>query len=137
MIHAGIYYAPGSLKATLCVAGRDALYAYCTARGVAHARCGKLLVATSAAQHGALQALAARAAANGVRDLRWLSAAQAAALEPHVRATAALLSPSSGIVDSHGLMAALQADAEGARPREGRARRCDDALPPWRGTAAR
>jgi L-2-hydroxyglutarate oxidase LhgO len=104
------------------VSGREELYAYCEARAVPHARDGKLLVATCGAQEGALRALAARGAQNGVRDLTWLSASQAAALEPRLRASAALLSPSSGIVDSHALMAALQADAEGARA--ALARRC-------------
>ena len=96
------------------MSGREALYAYCAARGVPHARLGKLVVACSAAQSKALDALAAAAAANGVADLRRLSAAETARLEPAVRAHAALLSPSSGIVDSHALMLALQADAEGA-----------------------
>ena len=113
VVHAGLYYPRGSLKQRLCVAGRDALYAYCAARGVPHARLGKLVVA-SAAQAPELDALAATAAANGVADLRRLSAAETARLEPAVRAHAALLSPSSGIVDSHALMRALQADAEGA-----------------------
>jgi hypothetical protein len=122
VIHAGIYYPPGSLKASLCVSGREALYAYCEERGVPHARVGKLLVAARPEQEDALRALAARGAANGVRDLRWLSGAQAAALEPRLRASAALLSPSSGIVDSAALMAALQADAEGARALSGCAR---------------
>ena len=114
VIHAGLYYPRGSLKQRLCVSGREALYAYCAARGVPHARLGKLVVACSAAQSEALDALAAAAAANGVADLRRLSAAETARLEPAVRAHAALLSPSSGIVDSHALMLALQADAEGA-----------------------
>lgn len=112
-MHAGLYYAPGSLKQRLCVAGREALYAFCLARGVPHRRVGKLVVACSASEEEALEALAQRAAANGVADLQRLSAAQAARLEPQLRAHAALLSPSSGIVDSHALMLALQADAEG------------------------
>ena len=109
-----MYYPTGSLKQRLCVAGRDALYAYCAARGVPHARLGKLVVATSGAQAPALDALAATALANGVTDLRRLSALETARLEPAVRAHLALLSPSSGILDSHALMAALQADAEAA-----------------------
>jgi L-2-hydroxyglutarate oxidase LhgO len=112
VIHAGIYYPAGSLKARLCVEGRERLYAYCAARGIAHRRLGKLIVATSAAQLSALAALKAKAEANGVGDLQELSGAQAAKLEPAVRAEAALLSPSSGIVDSHGLMLSLQGEAE-------------------------
>ena len=112
VIHAGLYYAPGSAKALLCVQGRELLYDYCASHGVAHRRCGKLVVATDASQQPALRALQQRAAACGVRDLRWLSAAEARALEPALRCSAALLSPSTGIVDSHGLMLALQGDAE-------------------------
>ena len=114
VIHAGIYYPAGSLKARLCVAGNRALYAYCAARQVDHRRCGKLIVATDAEQVAALRELQAKAAANGVGDLEWLSAAEALDLEPRLRCTAALLSPSTGIVDSHGLMRALRMDAEGA-----------------------
>jgi len=114
VIHAGLYYAPGSLKARLCVAGREQLYAYCASHGVGHRRCGKLVVATSAGQIAALEALAQRARANGVDDLGLLGAAEAAALEPGLRCDAALLSPSSGIVDSHALMLALQGDLERA-----------------------
>lgn len=114
VIHAGLYYPPGSLKARLCVQGKRMLYAYCAARGVAHRRCGKLLVATSAAQLAALAELQQRAKANGVDDVQRLSAAQALALEPALQCHGALLSPSTGIVDSHGLMLALQADLEHA-----------------------
>lgn len=114
VVHAGLYYAPGSLKARLCVRGRELLYAYCTARGVSHRRCGKLIVAGSDAQAAALDGLAARAQANGVADLQRLSAAEAQALEPALKCRAALLSPSTGIVDSHGLMLALLGDAERA-----------------------
>lgn len=114
VIHAGLYYTAGSLKARLCVAGREQLYAYCASHGVAHRRCGKLVVATSAEQAEALPALARRARANGVTDLALLSAAEATALEPALRCDAALLSPASGIVDSHALMLALQGDIEGA-----------------------
>jgi L-2-hydroxyglutarate oxidase LhgO len=112
VIHAGIYYAPGSLKARLCVQGRQMLYAWCAERGVAHRRCGKLVVAADDAQLPGLKALQSQAEANGVHDLQWLSAAEAHALEPRLQAAAALLSPSTGIVDSHGLMLSLQADAE-------------------------
>ena len=112
VIHAGIYYAPGSLKARLCVPGRQALYAYCDAHGVAHRRCGKLIVAASDEQRPALARLRAQALANGVDDLRELSAAQARAMEPELSCVAALLSPSTGIIDSHAYMLALQGDAE-------------------------
>jgi L-2-hydroxyglutarate oxidase LhgO len=112
VIHAGLYYPSGSLKARLCVQGRQMLYAWCAERGVAHRRCGKLVVAADDAQLPGLKALQSQAEANGVHDLQWLSAAEAHALEPRLQAAAALLSPSTGIVDSHGLMLSLQADAE-------------------------
>lgn len=112
VIHAGLYYPPGSLKARLCVAGRRLLYAWCAEHGVHHARCGKLVVATGASQAAALQAIAERARANGVDDLRRLDGAALAALEPALAAHGALLSPSTGIVDSHGLMLSLLGDAE-------------------------
>ncbi len=114
VIHAGIYYPTGSLKARLCVSGRRALYRYCTARNVPHRRCGKLLVATDDSQHGALQALADKVLANGVDDLQILSVAAAQSMEPALRCTAALLSPSTGIVDSHQLMLSYLGDAENA-----------------------
>ena len=114
VIHAGIYYPPGSLKARLCVAGREQLYRYCESHGVAHRRCGKLLVATSDAQRAKLAQIQAQAARNGVHDLRVLDAAQVQAMEPALSAVAALHSPSTGIVDSHGLMLALQGDLEAA-----------------------
>jgi L-2-hydroxyglutarate oxidase LhgO len=114
VIHAGIYYPAGSAKARCCVAGNRALYAYCQSRDVAHRRCGKLIVATDASQVEALHQLQVRAAANGVLDLQWLEGAEASALEPRLHCTAALLSPSTGIVDSHGLMRALRMEAEGA-----------------------
>ncbi len=112
VIHAGLYYPPGSLKARLCVEGRDLLYTYCAERGVGHARCGKLVVATKAAQAGALKQIRARAVANGVDDLRVLNEHELRFIEPALDAHAALLSPSTGIVDSHGLMLALLGDAE-------------------------
>lgn len=112
VIHAGLYYPAGSLKARLCVAGKALLYDFCAAHHVAHRRCGKLLVATTTEQEEALAALRRKAEANGVADLQPLSAAQAKALEPALRASAALLSPSTGIVDSHGLMLALLGEAE-------------------------
>lgn len=114
VIHAGIYYPQGSLKARLCVAGKRLLYDYCAERGVAHRRCGKLIVATSAEQVDALQQIKVKAARNGVDDLQWLDAAAARALEPALHCQAALLSPSTGIVDSHGLMLSLQGDLENA-----------------------
>lgn len=114
VIHAGIYYEPGSLKAELCVAGRDALYAFCASHGVGHRRLGKLIVAASAEEVGYLEKLLARGIANGVDDLRLLDAAETRRLEPALDAHAALFSPSTGIVDSHGLMLALQGDLEEA-----------------------
>jgi L-2-hydroxyglutarate oxidase LhgO len=114
VIHAGLYYAPGSLKARLCVQGRDALYAYCAERGIAHRRCGKLVVAVAPDELPALDALQAQASANGVHDLQRLDGAAARALEPALNALAALHSPSTGIVDSHAFMLSLQGDAEDA-----------------------
>ena len=112
VLHAGIYYEAGSLKARLCAAGNRSLYAWCETRGVPHARLGKLIVAVDPAEEAALDGLLARAAANGVTSLRLLSGAEARRLEPHVRATRALFSPDTGILDSHRLMASLLADAE-------------------------
>lgn len=114
VIHAGIYYAPGSLKARLCVQGKRMLYDYCAERGIGHRRCGKLLVATAPEQLPQLQGIVERAVANGVHDLERLSAAQARAMEPALCCEAALFSPSTGIVDSHALMLALQGDVENA-----------------------
>ncbi|SOY85843.1 NAD(P)/FAD-dependent oxidoreductase [Cupriavidus taiwanensis] len=114
VIHAGIYYPAGSLKAQLCVRGKAMLYDYCASRHVAHQRCGKLIVATSEAQVATLEGIRAKAAANGVDDLRLIGRAEAQALEPQLQCHAALLSPSTGIVDSHGLMTALLGDAENA-----------------------
>ncbi|MGQ3051123.1 MAG: NAD(P)/FAD-dependent oxidoreductase [Roseateles sp.] len=114
VIHAGLYYPTGSLKAQLCVRGKALLYDYCAARGIAHRRCGKLVVATRSEDLPRLAQLAAAGAAHGVDDLRLLSRAEALALEPALQAVGALLSPSSGIVDSHGLLTALLGDAEAA-----------------------
>jgi len=114
VIHAGIYYPQGSLKARLCVQGKQMLYAYATERGIPHRRCGKLIVATAPGQVAALDDIVRKAAANGVDDLQALDAAQARELEPHLACEAALLSPSTGIVDSHALMLALQGDLENA-----------------------
>lgn len=114
VIHAGIYYPQGSLKARLCVAGRDALYAFCDSHGVPYRRCGKLIVATDESQLAGIQALQEHGAANGVEALKRLDADELKALEPQLNAVAGLLSPSTGIVDSHALMLALQGDAERA-----------------------
>ena len=111
VIHAGIYYEPGSLKAWMCTQGNRALYAYCADRGVDHQRCGKLIVATDDDQLEALRGMQGRAAANGVL-LDWLDGPAARAVEPELRCVAALYSQSTGIVDSHGLMKALLRDAE-------------------------
>lgn len=107
VIHAGLYYPPGSLRAKLCVAGKEMLYRFCSENGVTHQRCGKLLVATTEAEVAKLEALAANAAANGVGDLERLSGSEARSLEPELACAAAYLSPSTGIIDSHGLLQAL------------------------------
>jgi L-2-hydroxyglutarate oxidase LhgO len=114
VIHAGIYYPAGSLKARLCVRGKHLLYGYCAERGVPHKRLGKLIVATSAEQAAQLESIAQRARANGVDDLQFLSGEDAMRLEPALQCTAALSSPSTGIVDSHALMLSFQGDAESA-----------------------
>lgn len=114
VIHSGIYYPKGSLKAESCVAGRRRLYAYCAEHGVAHARLGKLIVAAHDAEIPALERIAAAAQANGVDDVEWLGASAAQSLEPAVRCVAALISPSTGIIDSHALMLAYQGEAEAA-----------------------
>ncbi|SEF56790.1 NAD(P)/FAD-dependent oxidoreductase [Bosea lathyri] len=114
VIHAGIYYPPGSLKAKVCVEGRKRLYAYLTERGLPHKACGKLIVATSEKQKPALETIAARAEASGVSSLRWLDAAQARALEPEVACQIALLSPETGVVDSHAFMLSLLGECEAA-----------------------
>ena len=113
VIHAGLYYAQGSLKARLCEQGRALMYAYCAERNVPHRRCGKLVVATSAEQLPALRAVQEHARGNGVA-LEWLERDVARALEPALECVAALHSPETGIVDSHGLMLALQGDLENA-----------------------
>jgi L-2-hydroxyglutarate oxidase LhgO len=114
VIHAGIYYATGSLKARLCVRGKQLLYDYCAERGLPHQRCGKLIVATDSAQVENLKSIQAKAAANGVTDLELLSAAQACAIEPQLQCLAALHSPSTGIVDSHAFMLSMLGDVERA-----------------------
>jgi L-2-hydroxyglutarate oxidase LhgO len=112
VIHAGLYYPTGSLKARLCVAGRFALYAYCEERGIAHRRCGKLVVATSDTQRDRLAAIHAQALANGCTEVVALSAQQAKSMEPSLSCIAALSSPMTGIIESHAFMLALQGDAE-------------------------
>ena len=112
VIHAGIYYPKGSVKALTCVAGKHMLYDYCAEKGVPHRRCGKLIVATNEVQNNTLNDIKAKAAANGVDDLTWLSPEEVRAIEPEVACTGALLSPSTGIIDSHSLMLAFQGDAE-------------------------
>ncbi len=112
VIHAGIYYPRASLMARFCVAGKRMLYEFCRSRGVAFRNCGKLIVATDEAEVARLEGIRTAAAANGVDDLRLLTAAEARALEPALACTAALLSPSTGIVDSHAYMLALQGEAE-------------------------
>jgi L-2-hydroxyglutarate oxidase LhgO len=114
VIHAGIYYPKDSLMARFCVAGKRALYEFCASHGVPHKRCGKLIVATNELEAGKLASIEARARANGVDDLRFLSPDDARGLEPALACTGALLSPSTGIVDSHHLMLALLGDAEAA-----------------------
>jgi len=112
VIHAGIYYPKGSLKARSCVAGKELLYEYCVSHGVPHRRCGKLIVATDEKQIEELQGIQKKAHANGVTDVVWMSRAQALALEPELHCVAALYSPSTGIIDSHALMLAYLGDAE-------------------------
>jgi len=114
VIHAGIYYPPGSLKAKVCVEGRRLLYAYLRERGLPHKACGKLIVATSETQTPALETIAARAKASGVDSLRYLSAAEARVLEPEVTCEIALFSPETGVVDSHALMLSLLGECEAA-----------------------
>jgi L-2-hydroxyglutarate oxidase LhgO len=112
VIHAGIYYPKGSLKASSCVAGRDRLYAYCAARGVPHRRCGKLIVASDEGQLEELRRIHDRAHANGVTDVDYLPRRQALAMEPELSCVAALYSPATGIIDSHALMLAYLGEAE-------------------------
>ncbi len=112
VIHAGLYYAAGTNRARLSVEGRHLLYEYCAAHGVAARACGKLVVAADEAERTTLESIAARGAGNGVDDLRLLSSAEARALEPALACAGALLSPSTGIVDSHGLMLSLLGEAQ-------------------------
>jgi L-2-hydroxyglutarate oxidase LhgO len=112
VVHSGIYYTPGSVKAAVCVRGRHLLYQFCEQHGVPHRRCGKLVVATQEGQRAELEQLAARGAANGVDGLRLISRAEAQRLEPELECVAALLSEATGIVDGHALMTALLGRAE-------------------------
>ncbi|MBA1139869.1 NAD(P)/FAD-dependent oxidoreductase [Mesorhizobium neociceri] len=114
VIHAGLHYAPGSLKARLCVEGRELLYAYCREHGVAHRRTGKLIVAVEPDQLDRLQAIQANARICGVGDLVLLTREEVESLEPALTCAGALLSPSTGVVDSQALMLSLRGDAEGA-----------------------
>jgi L-2-hydroxyglutarate oxidase LhgO len=112
VIHAGIYYPKGSLKARTCVAGKELLYEYCVSHGVPHRRSGKLIVASADEQLGELKAIQQKAHANGVTDVVWMTRQQVLALEPELNCVAGLYSPSTGIIDSHALMLAYQGDAE-------------------------
>ena len=114
VIHAGIYYPQGSLKARLCVAGKQLLYDYCRERAVPHANIGKIIVARDDAERSAVGSYIEKASANGVTDLRWLSKSELEDMEPAVDCVAGVISPSTGIIDSHALMLALQGDAENA-----------------------
>lgn len=114
VIHAGIYYPLGSLKANLCVRGKQLLYDYCQARGVPYKKCGKLIVATNPSQVNQLKSIYDRAKANGVDDIVALDENQARALEPALHCLAALNSQSTGIVDSHALMISFLGDMENA-----------------------
>ena len=112
VVHGGMYYPAGSLRARHCVTGRRMLYAFCESHGVAHRACGKLIVATTEAEAGKIAAIRDQGVANGVEDLVLMEGAEARALEPNLACTAALLSPRTGIVDSHGLMLALLGEIE-------------------------
>ena len=114
VVHAGLYYPQGSLKARMCVPGRKALYEYCAERAVPHHRLGKLVVAVSDDEVAVLRKVIAHAEANGVDDLQWVDESAARAMEPLLHCVAAFHSPSTGIVDTHALMLAFQADAEAA-----------------------
>lgn len=112
VIHAGIYYPRGSAKAVACVEGKALLYRYCSEHGIPHMRCGKMIVATSEAQMGELEAIRNKAHANGVTDVVWLTKDEACAMEPAVSCVGALHSPSTGVIDSHAYMLGLLGDAE-------------------------
>lgn len=112
VIHAGIYYPNGSLKARSCLKGKELLYEYCVRHGIPHARCGKLIVASSASQLPELEAIQAKAHANGATDVVRMTREQAIALEPELACVAALYSPSTGVIDSHALMLGYLGDAQ-------------------------
>jgi L-2-hydroxyglutarate oxidase LhgO len=114
VIHGGLYYPTGSLKARCCVAGRKRLYAFCREHGVPHAQLGKLIVAAEEGEIAGIERIEETARTNGVDDLQWLAAREAQRLEPELHCVAALLSPSTGIIDSHALMLAFQGEAEAA-----------------------
>jgi len=114
VIHAGIYYPKDSWKAQFCVAGKKALYRYCETHGVEHRNCGKFIVATNKEQISELERLKRAATENGVPDLEWRTPAEVSVEEPAVFCVKALWSPSTGIIDSHGLMLSYQGDAEAA-----------------------
>ncbi len=114
VIHAGIYYPKGSLKARTCVAGKHLLYDYCASHGVPHRRCGKLIVATTEHQLGELAGIREKAHANSVTDVDWIAKEDVARMEPELFCMGALHSPSTGIIDSHALMLAYLGDAEAA-----------------------
>jgi len=114
VIHAGIYYPKGSLKARFCVAGKQALYEYCRTRNIEHNRIGKLIVATEDSEVPALDGIKRRAEANGVADLRFVDGTELRELEPNIRVSGALFSPSTGLVDSHALMLSFKGEAEAA-----------------------
>jgi len=114
VIHGGLYYPAGSLKARCCVIGRERLYPYCRNNGIPHAQIGKLIVAVKEDEIAGVERIAETARMNGVDDLQWLTATQAQCLEPELDCVAALLSPSTGIIDSHALMLAFQGEAEAA-----------------------
>ena len=114
VIHAGLYYKPGSLKAHLCVDGRRALYQYCNEKRLPHKRCGKLVVAANASEEAYLDQLAQKAEANGVEEFELVNTAGLKALEPSLQGLSALVSPCTGIIDSHALMLSYQADIEAA-----------------------
>lgn len=112
VIHAGMYYPAGSLRARHCVAGRRMLYDFCARHGVPHRKCGKLIVATNELERAKIEGIFAQGLANGVEGLAMLDGVAAAALEPNLACVAAILSRETGIVDSHGLMLALLGDLE-------------------------
>ena len=114
VIHAGIYYPTGSLKARFCVEGKAMLYEYCLERGIPHSRLGKLIVAADEEEVPVLTGIKRKAAENGVGDLEFMSGDEALSVEPALRVAGALFSPSTGIIDSHALMLAYQGDTENA-----------------------